>query len=327
VISLGIESTAHTFGIGIVNENGDILADERSSIKTEPGKGFIPRELFEHHIKVAPTILKNALENAGLDFSSINIISFSQGMGIPNALRVGASLARYLSLKYNKPLIGVNHGVAHIEIGRLLTKTKDPVVVYVSGGNTQIISFVDGKYRILGETEDITLGNAFDELARILGFEMPGGPKIEKLAKKGKYVKFPYPVKGCNVSFSGLVTHAKKLLKNGVKAEDVCYSFQETAFSMIVEVAERVLAHLEKDEILIVGGVARNKRLIEMFRIMCKERNAKAFIVPEKYASDNGVMIAWNGILHYLHNQTTKIKESFIKQKWRIDEVEIPWLK
>lgn len=326
MISLGIESTAHTFGIGIIDESGKILADERAIVKTEPGKGFVPRELFEHHYKIVEKVLTDALKKANLKISEIDIISFSQGMGIPNALRVGSSLARFLSIKFKKPLVGVNHGVAHIEIGRLLTKTKDPVVVYVSGGNTQIISFVDGRYRILGETEDITIGNAFDELARILGFEMPGGPKIEKLAKNGKYIKFPYSVKGCNVSFSGLVTHAKKLLRSGYKVEDICYSFQETAFSMLVEVTERVLAHLEKNEVLLVGGVARNERLREMFEIMCKDRNAKFFVVPFEYAADNGVMIAWTGLLYYKNGVTTKIDESPIKQKWRIDEVEIPWL-
>lgn len=326
MISLGIESTAHTFGIGIVNDKGEILADERDTVETEEGSGFIPRELFEHHKKVASKLLKRALLKAGLDLEDVDIISFSQGMGIPNSLRVGAALARYLSLRTKKPLVGVNHGIAHIEIGRLLTKVKDPVIVYISGGNTQIISYIDGRYRILGETEDIPLGNAMDELARFLGYKMPGGPKIEELAKKGKYIDSPYVVKGSNLSFSGLVTYAKRLIEKGYKKEDVCYSFQETAFAMLVEVTERVLAHTGKKEVLVVGGVARNKRLREMFKIMCKERGARFKVVPFKYAGDNGVMIAWTGILEFKNGITTKIDESKIKQKWRIDEVEVPWM-
>ena len=326
MISLGIESTAHTIGIGIIDENGNILADERDMMRTKEGSGFIPRELFEHHQKIAVDLLKKAIDKAEITIRDVDVISFSQGMGIPNALRVGAALARYLAIKYKKPLVGVNHGVAHIEIGRLLTKTKDPVVVYISGGNTQIITYVDGRYRILGETEDIPLGNALDELARFLGYPMPGGPKIEELAKKGKYADFPYVVKGSNVSFSGLVTHAKRLIKKGFKVEDVCFSFQETAFAMLVEVTERVLAHTEKNEVLVVGGGARKKRLQEMFRIMGKGRDAKFEIVPFKYAGDNGVMIAWTGLLSYEHGQTTKTDESTILQKWRIDEVEVPWM-
>ncbi len=325
MIVLGIESTAHTFGIGIV-EDEKIIADVRAVFKTEPGKGYVPRELAEHHAKHAKQVLQNALNQAKLSMKEVDVIAFSQGMGIPNSLRVGASLARYLSLKYNKPLVGVNHGIAHIEIGKLTTKARDPVCVYLSGGNTQIIAYSKGKYRIFGETQDITLGNLLDVVAREMGYDMPGGPKIEKLAKKGKFVEMPYVVKGMDLSYSGLLTHAIRLLKKGVSKEDVAYSLQEVAFAMIVEVAERAMAQLNKKEVLLIGGVAANKRLQQMFRIMCKERNAKSYVVDVKYASDNGVMIAYTGLLAYKSGQRLKIEESGIKPKWRVDEVEITWL-
>ncbi len=325
MIVLGIESTAHTFGIGIV-EDEKIVADARAVFKTEPGKGYVPRELAEHHAKHAKQVLQNALNQAKLSIKEVDVIAFSQGMGIPNSLRVGASLARYLSLKYNKPLVGVNHGIAHIEIGKLTTKARDPVCVYLSGGNTQIIAYSKGKYRIFGETQDITLGNLLDVVAREMGYDMPGGPKIEKLAKKGKFVEMPYVVKGMDLSYSGLLTHAIRLLKKGVSKEDVAYSLQEVAFAMIVEVAERAMAQLNKKEVLLIGGVAANKRLQQMFRIMCKERNAKSYVVDVKYASDNGVMIAYTGLLAYKSGQRLKIEESGIKPKWRVDEVEITWL-
>ncbi len=326
MISLGIESTAHTFAIGIVDENGKIYADVRDSIK--PKEGLIPRELFEHHVNVAKDLLIKALEQSKLSFEKIDLISFSQGMGIPNALRVGAAIARYLALKYNKPLIGVNHGLAHIEIGKFFAKFKDPVIVYLSGGNTQIIAFVNKRYRIFGETEDIALGNAIEELGRILKLEKKEtfyAPLIEELAKRGsKLIEFPYTVKGCNMSFSGLPTFAKKLIGKE-KIEDICFSFQEYAFSMIVEVTERTLAHTNKNEVLLVGGVAQNKRLQEMFEIMCKERNAKFFVVPKEYAADNGVMIAYTSFLFYKNGYyytKENIKESKIKRNWRIDEIE-----
>ena len=175
-------------------------------------------------------MLKNALKEAKLTLKEIDLISFTQGMGIPNNLRVAATLARYLSLKYKKPLIGVNHAIAHIEIGRLLTKLKDPVVLYLSGGNTQVIVYEEKRYRIYGETQDIPVGNAFDVLARELGYEMPGGPKIEELAKKGKWIDFPYVVKGMDVSFSGILTYSLNLIKKGYRKEDIAYSFQETVF-------------------------------------------------------------------------------------------------
>ncbi len=325
MIVLGIESTAHTFGVGIV-ENEKIIADARAVFRTEPGKGYVPRELAEHHAKNAKQVLQNALNQAKLNMKEVDVIAFSQGMGIPNSLRVGASLARYLSLKYNKPLVGVNHGIAHIEIGKLTTKARDPVCVYLSGGNTQIIAYSKGKYRIFGETQDITLGNLLDVVAREMGYDMPGGPKIEKLAKKGKFVEMPYVVKGMDLSYSGLLTHAIRLLKKGVSKEDIAYSLQEVAFAMIVEVAERAMAQLNKKEVLLIGGVAANKRLQQMFKIMCKERNAKSYVVDTKYASDNGVMIAYTGLLAYKSGQRLKIEESGIKPKWRVDEVEITWL-
>jgi len=327
MICLGIESTAHTFGVGIV-ENEKILADQRETVKTEKGKGFLPREIFKHHIEKSSEVLKNALEEAKLKMEDVDIIAFSKGMGIPNALRVGASIARYLAIKYNKPLVGVNHGVAHIEIGRLLTKCRDPVVVYLSGGNTQIITLINRRYRVVGETEDIAIGNAIDEVARELNLEMPGGPKIEEIAKKGKkYIEMPYSVKGTNVSFSGIVTFVKKLIKSKkYEIEDIIFSFQETIFSMIVEVTERVLAASNKDEVLLVGGVAANKRLQEMMEIMCKERGAKFCVVPQNYSADNGVMIAYTGILMYKSGYKEEIEKSKILRNWRIEEIEVKWL-
>lgn len=327
MISLGIESTAHTLGIGIM-EDEKILADVRDTVKTERGKGFLPRELFLHHAEKFNELLQKALEEAKVSLEEIDVLGFSRGMGIPNALRVGAFFARYLALKYNKPLVDVNHGVAHIEIGKLLTNSKDPVIVYLSGGNTQIISLVGKRYRILGETEDIAIGNAIDEVARFLGFEMPGGPKIEELAKKGKkYIEMPYSVKSMNMSFSGIVTYVKKLIKEGKhNLEDIIFSFQETIFSMIVEVAERAMAMLDKKEVLLVGGVAANQRLKEMFEIMCKERNAEAKVVPMKYASDNGVMIAWVAQLAYKNGYSIPIENSSIKRNWRVEDVEIIWV-
>ena len=326
MISLGIESTAHTIAIGIV-EDEKILADVRNTLKTEAGKGFVPRELFNHHVNEVLNLLEQALNESKLSLNEIDIITFSRGMGIPNALRVGASIARYLALKFNKPLIGVNHGVAHIEIGRLLTKCKDPVVVYLSGGNTQIITYLNGRYRVVGETEDIAIGNAIDEIARFLNFDMPGGPKIEQLAKKGgKYIEMPYTIKGANMSFSGIVTYVKKLIKsNKYKLEDIIFSFQETIFSIIVEATERVLAATNKDEVLLVGGVAANKRLQEMMEIMCKERNAKNHVVSFKYASDNGVMIAYTGLLMYKSGYKDEIEKSGIIRNWRIEDLEIKW--
>ena len=321
MICLGLESTAHTFGIGIADDK-KILSNEKSVYIPKKGFGIIPKEAADHHSENALDVLRNALGKANLKMKDIDMIAFSAGLGLPQCLRVGAVFARSLSLKNDKPLISVNHPIAHIEIGKLTTDSKDPVVLYLSGGNTQVISYVGKRYRIFGETQDIPIGNALDNLARGLKLEMPGGPRIESLAKSGSYIELPYVVKGMDLSFSGLVTESIKKFNNDAKEEDIAYSFQETCFAMLTEVTERAVAHTDKEEVLLVGGVAANKRLQEMLRIMCEERGAKFFVVPQEYAGDNGINIAWTGILAYEKGYKVSIENSHIKQKWRVDEVE-----
>ena len=323
MISLGIESTAHTFGIGIITDKGKVLANAKDMYKTEKG-GILPTEAKEHHLRLKNEILKKALKEAKLRIEDMDIISFSQGPGLPPCLVVGKDFAKELALKHKKPLIGVNHLIAHLEIGKVLTKTKDPVFILATGANTQIIAFEGGKYRVFGECLSIAVGNALDKFGRNIGLGFPAGPKIEELAKKGKYVELPYVVKGMDVEFSGIVTHAANLHKKGVKKEDLCFSVQETVFSMLTEVAERAMAHTDKKELLLIGGVAANKRLIEMLKIMCKERKAKFYVVPIEYAGDQGVMVGWEGILEYKRNKkyydNLRIEDVDINSNWRIDD-------
>ena len=324
MICLGIESTAHTFGIGIIDDKGKILANVKDTYKAEKGSGIIPQEAKKHHEKVKIKLLEDALKQANLSLDDVDLIAFSQGPGLPPCLWVGLEFAKEISVENKIPLIGVNHPIGHLEIAKLETGLKDPVFIYVSGGNTQIIAYASGRYRIFGETEDIAIGNALDTFARNVGLPNPGGPEIEKLSKKGKYVKLPYVVKGMDLSFSGIVTAAEKLYKEGNKLEDVCFSLQETCFSMLVEVTERALAHTDKKEVLLTGGVAANKRLTKMLDVMCKERDCIFKSVPFEYAGDNGLMIAWAGIL--AHKSGHGNKELKPISRWRTDEVEINWV-
>jgi len=318
MICLGIESTAHTFGVGIVDEAGGILANVKDTFIPPKGMGIDPSEARKHHEQVADDLIKKALENAKIE--KPDIIAYSAGPGLPPALVVGLNKVKKYAKKWGVPVIKVNHCIAHLEIARLLTKFKDPAMLYVSGGNTQVIAFDNGRYRVFGETEDIAIGNLLDTFGREAKLEFPAGPKIEKLAKKGqKYIELPYSVKGMDVSFTGMLTKLKKLIKKE-KIEDLCYSLQETAFAMLIEVTERAMAHCSKKELVITGGVAANKRLQEMAEIMCKERNAKFKPIPLEFAGDNGAMIAWNGIL--TKDKAIKdINKLDIRQKWRTDEV------
>ncbi len=325
-LALGIESTAHSFGIGIVSFKGDILANEKEIFTTKHG-GMIPHVVAEHHEKVKDKVLKQALKKAKVTIKDISLISFSQGPGLPPCLLVGLNFAKVLAEKYNIPLIGINHCIAHLTIGDLVCKTKDPVYLYVSGVNTQVIAFAGGKFRIFGETLDLGLGNAFDKFAREVGLGFPGGPKIEQLAKHGKYVELPYSVKGMDVSFTGIITNAMKLIKQGKKVEDVCFSLQETAFAMLAEVSERAMAHTDKNELLLIGGVAANKKLCKMLDLMCRDRDAKFKAVPLEYAGDQGAMIAWQGILEYNAGRKDNPKSVDIKPYERTDDDLVKWKK
>ncbi len=326
MITLGIESTAHTVALGIIDDKGKILADARDMYKTKKG-GLIPLEVAKHHNKVFPELLKEVLKN--IDAKDIDIISFSQGPGLSPCLLEGMRFAKDLSKKLNVPLIPVNHLIAHLEIGRLFSKAKDPIFILATGANTQIISLEGDRYRITGESMDIGIGNALDKFGRKIGLGFPAGPKIEELAKKGEYIELPYTVKGQDLVFAGLVTEAINKYKKGIKMEDLCYSLQETAFAMLCEATERAMAHCGKKEALLIGGVAANKRLMEMLDIMCKERNARFYSVPLKYSGDNAIMIGWLGILQYKSNKryydNLKLKDIDIKPGWRVDEVDVNW--
>ncbi|MBR9689753.1 MAG: tRNA (adenosine(37)-N6)-threonylcarbamoyltransferase complex transferase subunit TsaD [Candidatus Altiarchaeota archaeon] len=306
---LGIESTAHTFGAGMI-DGTRILSNVWDMYSPKKG-GIHPREAANHHVGVAGGVISQAL------VSKPDAIAYSCGPGIGPSLRIGMLIARYLGIHYKIPIIPVNHGVAHLEIGLHSTKAKDPIAVYVSGGNTQIIG-MDNGWKIFGETLDIALGNALDKLARDLGIGHPGGPAIEELAKKGKFTEMPYTVKGMDLNYSGIMTHARRLLKTR-SPEDVAYSFQEHAFAMLVEVSERALAHTEKDEILLVGGVVKNQRLKKMYKTMCKERGAKLSVVPDELAGDNGAMVAWGGKVLFDKGFQIKPEETNYFQRIRVD--------
>ena len=328
---LGIESSADDFGVGISTFNGEILANQSDSYIPIEG-GIHPREAARHHAEVADKVLYEALAKARVKPHELSIIAFSQGPGLGPSLRTGATVARALASYLEVPLVGVNHSVAHIEIGKLKTGTQDPVTLYVSGGNTMVTAFESGHYRVFGETLDIALGNCLDVFAREAGLKhrkgLPLGAAIEQLASKGeKLITLPYVVKGMDLSLSGLLTSATAALqKGGCRLEDLCYSLQEHAFSMVTEVTERALAHTEKKEVLLTGGVAANRRLQSMLSIIAQEHNARFSVVPLEFATDNGAMIAWTGVLAFRHGLVTPIDESFVKLRWRVDKVDVPWI-
>ncbi len=304
-----------------MDSRGKILANVNDSYKSPLG-GMKPSDLAEHHSGVAINVIRKALEKAKISPLELSVIGYSRGPGIGQALAIGAFIARNLSVRLRKPLVGINHPLAHIEIGRKISLSRDPVIVYVSGGNTQIITHNGRKYVVLGETLDIGIGNAQDKLGREIGLPFPAGPKLDQV--KGEWIDLPYTVKGMDLSFSGLLTESIKRIRSGTRIEDVVWSFMEVAFSMIVEVAERALALTDKKELLLVGGVAASPRLRDKFNIMCNERGVELKVLPPELSRDNGAMIAWTAILSYMIRGSDKVEESFIKPQWRIDEIQWP---
>ncbi|NYZ74333.1 UGMP family protein, partial [Candidatus Micrarchaeota archaeon] len=287
---LGIESTAHTLSIGIT-DGGRVLSN---IIDTYSGgaEGLIPRKMADHHANVFASVLAKSLasakantnkktsaklekklnkkintkSSAKLDFSDIDIIAFSQGPGIGSPLSVGIAGAKYLALKHNKPLIGVNHCYAHVKISERMCRMDKPLILYLSGGNSQILLEDDnGYYHILGETLDMGIGNMFDSFARAIGMKKAHGGALAKLAEGGRYVPLPYSVKGMNLVFSGLQTAAEKAAKTH-QHRDVAYSLMETSFAMTCEVTERALFLTNKKHLVVCGGVAQNKRLQQMLK-------------------------------------------------------------
>lgn len=338
VIAVGIEGSANKVGVGIVQYVADtgcyeILSNPRKTFVTPPGEGFRPRETAEHHQREVIPLVQAALLEASVDPQQIDCMCYTRGPGMGAPLRSCAVVARTLAQLWHVPLVAVNHCIGHIEMGRVATRVSDPVVLYVSGGNTQVIAYAGRRYRIFGETIDIAVGNCLDRFARVLGLSNDPSPgyNIEQLAKKGTtFIELPYVVKGMDVSFSGLLTNveqrANTLLEAGVcTAADLCMSLQETIFSMLVEVTERAMAHCGRKDVLLVGGVACNVRLQDMMRQMAAERGGVVCAMDHRYCIDNGAMIAQAGIFAFQHGVRTPLDQADCSQRYRTDAVDIIW--
>lgn len=245
-------------------------------------------------------------------------------------------------------------------MGRHITGATNPIVLYVSGGNTQVIAYSAQRYRIFGETLDIAVGNCLDRFARTLRISNDPAPgyNIEQLAKKGKrLVDLPYTVKGMDCSFSGILAAIEALAaeygldgEGGKDADDdddgngsrevveidadsnvkptradLCFSLQETVFAMLVEITERAMAHVGSKDVLIVGGVGCNERLQEMMGTMARDRGGHVFATDERFCIDNGIMIAQAGLLAYKTGFRTPLEESTCTQRFRTDDVLVKW--
>ncbi|KAI9741921.1 MAG: putative tRNA threonylcarbamoyladenosine biosynthesis protein kae1 [Cirrosporium novae-zelandiae] len=347
MIAIGLEGSANKLGVGLIlhppkGGPAQVLANIRDTFVAPPGQGFLPKETAKHHRSWVVRLVKRAIREAGVNLNDINCVCYTKGPGMGAPLQSVAVAARMLSLLWGKELVGVNHCVGHIEMGREITGAQNPVVLYVSGGNTQVIAYAEQRYRIFGETLDIAVGNCLDRFARTLNISNDPAPgyNIEQLAKKGKHLlDIPYAVKGMDCSFSGILASIDLLAVNmkanlgqidsvsgaPVTAADLCFSLQETVFAMLVEITERAMAHVGSNQVLIVGGVGCNERLQEMMGLMVRDRGGNVYATDERFCIDNGIMIAHAGLLAYKTGFKTSLKDSTCTQRFRTDDVLVKW--
>ncbi|KAL7625484.1 putative tRNA threonylcarbamoyladenosine biosynthesis protein kae1 [Parahypoxylon ruwenzoriense] len=361
LLALGCEGSANKLGIGIISHDpasgkSAILANVRHTFVSPPGTGFLPKDTARHHRAFFAQLARRALADAGVHdpASQLSCVCYTRGPGMGAPLQSVAVAARTLSLLWGLPLVGVNHCVGHIEMGREITGAGNPVVLYVSGGNTQVIAYAERRYRIFGETLDIAVGNCLDRFARTLRISNDPAPgyNIELLARaaadpargrKPLLLDLPYAVKGMDCSFSGILSAADLLAaqmreqeakiargedvreEDRFTPEDLCFSLQETVFAMLVEITERAMAHVGSNQVLIVGGVGCNERLQEMMGQMAKDRGGSVYATDERFCIDNGIMIAHAGLLAYETGFRTPLKDSTCTQRFRTDEVYVKW--
>ncbi|MGC8572307.1 MAG: KEOPS complex N(6)-L-threonylcarbamoyladenine synthase Kae1 [Candidatus Micrarchaeia archaeon] len=325
MIVIGIESSAHTFGVGIVKD-GKIIANEKMMYPISDS-GIIPAKVADFHSINAQTVIKQALSKADIKIEDVDGVGYTKGPGLGPCLRIGQLSAKTLALKYNIPIFPVNHAVAHIEIVKQLNNIDDALALYVSGGNSQILALASEPfkhYHVYGETLDIGIGNMLDNFARYAKLKPAWGSTVAKASEHGSYIPMPYTVKGMDFTFTGLLTYAEKMLDEH-SLNDTAYSLQETAFSMLCEATERALLLLKKKSIIICGGVAQSSRLKEMVMKMAEQHNASVYTAPNEFNADNGAMIAVVAEHMLRSKEHFDIDECTINQKYRIDNAKIMW--
>ncbi|MFC3477499.1 bifunctional N(6)-L-threonylcarbamoyladenine synthase/serine/threonine protein kinase [Halobacterium litoreum] len=333
---LGIEGTAWCASAALYDSETDSVVIESDAYQPESG-GIHPREAAEHMRQAIPSVVGTVLDEADGDIDAdergsssrqaapVDAVAFSRGPGLGPCLRIVGSAARALAQTLDVPLVGVNHMVAHLEIGRHRSGFSAPVCLNASGANAHILAYRNGRYRVLGETMDTGVGNALDKFTRHVGWSHPGGPKVESHAKEGEYTDLPYVVKGMDFSFSGIMSAAKQAVDDGEPVENVCRGLEENVFAMLTEVAERALSLTGRDELVLGGGVGQNDRLRGMLAEMCDQRGADFYAPEPRFLRDNAGMIAVLGAKMAEAGDTLAVEESGIDSNFRPDEVPVTW--
>lgn len=319
---LSIESSCDDTGASIIID-GQIASNVVSSQAIHIKYGGVVPELASraHQINIIPVVNK-ALQDAKLTLNQLSAVAVTQGPGLMGSLLVGFSFAKSMAFSLGIPLIGVNHLQGHISALLIDSKPAFPLLcLLVSGGHTQIILMEDElTYSVLGTTQDDAVGEAFDKGAKLLGFDYPGGPLIDKYAQQGnpKAFEFPTPkTNGLNFSFSGLKTSLLYKVQEGQSQDldfinnhlnDLCASYQNRLVEYLLKIFLIAIKEFKPKSIGLCGGVAANSLLRSKFNQLGIKTKIQSHIPDFQYCTDNAAMIAVTGYYKFLQKDFLVLK-------------------
>lgn len=316
ILTLGIESSCDETSVAVIKNGREILSniiDTQIPIHEKYG-GVVPEIASRNHIEAISRVTKLALKEANVEFKDIDAITPTFGPGLVGALLVGVSYAKALSFAINKPLVGVNHIQGHIAANYLTYKELKPpfLCLLVSGGNTQIVYVRDyTEFEVLGKTRDDAIGEAFDKVARVVGLDYPGGPKVDKLAKTGTpNIKLPktHFENSLDFSFSGIKTAVININHNtkDINKADLCASFEKTVTEVLIENIRKAIEQTGMKSLAIAGGVSANS-YIRSEILKLQSDDLKVYMPDLKLCTDNAAMIGSAGYYNFINGKRDEL--------------------
>ncbi len=309
IITLGIESSCDETSVAIVKNGREVLTNvinTQIEIHKQFG-GVVPEIASRKHIENISNVTKFALKEANLNFNDIDIVACTYGPGLVGALLVGVGYAKALSFALDKPLVGVNHIEGHIAANYINFSELEPpfLCLVISGGHTHLVYVKNyTEFEILGKTRDDAIGEAYDKVARVIGLEYPGGPKIDKLAKEGQAnIKLPETYfDNLDFSFSGIKTAVLNLnhKEPNINKADLCASFEKATTDMLINNTEKAIKNMKVEKIALAGGVSANSYIREKFKDLGEKLKIHVYYPELKLCTDNAAMIASAGYYNFI---------------------------